>query len=286
MTTVERMLPLYEGKMGHQFDHRFASFVGEGDADIEQNGARGVGDRVLPRFWVREEVAQDRLGRRQWGTDSALLGFRRVARNTDERTVVASLIPFGAVSYGWIVSAGPDACRLARLIAQYNSFLFDFVTRQFLSQPSIPQSTFEQLPTGLEFSDALEGVLGQADEWFVPRVAELTVTGEELESFGHELGERAVFVCDDARRALLRAELDAAFFHLYGVEREDVDYIMETFPIVKRKDIAAHGEYRTKRLILEIYDAMAEAAAHGTAYETILDPPPGQGPRHPAREAR
>lgn len=39
-----------------------------------------------------------------------------------------------------------------------------------------------------------------------------------------------------------RRELDAAYFHLYGIARDDVDYIMETFPIVKRKDVAAHGD--------------------------------------------
>ena len=56
---------------------------------------------------------------------------------------------------------------------------------------------------------------------------------------------------------MIRCELDAAYFHLYGIERDDVDYIMETFPIVKRKDEAAHGCYRTKDTILEIYDEMA-----------------------------
>ncbi len=55
----------------------------------------------------------------------------------------------------------------------------------------------------------------------------------------------------------MRCELDALYFHLYGIARDDVDYIMETFPIVKRKDEAAHGEYRTKRVILEMYDQMA-----------------------------
>ena len=74
------------------------------------------------------------------------------------------------------------------------------------------------------------------------------------------------------------------FFHLYGIDRDDVDYIMETFPIVKRKDIAAHGTYRTKDKILEIYDAMAKAKSTGTDYQSLLTPPPGQGPRHPARE--
>ena len=55
---------------------------------------------------------------------------------------------------------------------------------------------------------------------------------------------------------------------------------METFPIVKRKDVERYGSFRTKELILEIYGAMAEAIRTGMPYQTILDPPPGQGPRH------
>ena len=60
---------------------------------------------------------------------------------------------------------------------------------------------------------------------------------------------------------------------------------METFPIVKRKDIKAHGEYRTKRVILEMYDAMAAAMQGGVPYQTRLDPPPAD-PRvaHPPRD--
>ena len=78
----------------------------------------------------------------------------------------------------------------------------------------------------------------------------------------------------------MRAELDATFFHLYGIERDDVDYIMDTFPVVKKRDEHRYGTFRTKELILEIYDAMTEAARIGKPYQTILDPPPGQGPRH------
>ena len=69
-------------------------------------------------------------------------------------------------------------------------------------------------------------------------------------------------------------------FHLYGIRRDDVDFILETFPIVKRKDIAAHGEYRTKRLILEIYDEMAEAQRTGprTAPRSMTSSPRCDGP--------
>jgi hypothetical protein len=93
------------------------------------------------------------------------------------------------------------------------------------------------------------------------------------------------FRWDDDRRFLLRCELDAFYFHLYGIVRDDADYIMDTFPITRRKEEQRHSEFRTKRVILEIYDAMAEAQRTGTAYQTRLDPPPAD-PRvaHPAME--
>ena len=100
-------------------------------------------------------------------------------------------------------------------------------------------------------------------------------------AFATDLGDSgAPFRWNDERRFELRAELDAAFFHLYGIDRDDVDYIMETFSVVKKRDEQRYGAFRTKELILEIYDAMAEAALSGKSYQTILDPPPGQGPRH------
>ena len=90
----------------------------------------------------------------------------------------------------------------------------------------------------------------------------------------------------------MRCELDALYFHLCGIGRADVAYIMETFPIVKRKDEAAHGEYRTKRVILEMYDQMANLPAmqapapkeeHGeiavpdvSQWATPLAPPPAE----------
>ncbi len=64
------------------------------------------------------------------------------------------------------------------------------------------------------------------------------------------------FRWDPERRFRLRCELDALFFRLYGIERDDAAYIMDTFPIVAKKDINQYGEYRTKRVILEIYDEL------------------------------
>jgi hypothetical protein len=125
-------------------------------------------------------------------------------------------------------------------------------------------------------------------------VLELTYTAWDLKQFAQDCGYSGPpFTWDEERRFLLRCELDAAFFHLYLGTPEDwanepqtlgalfskpsdaVAYIMDTFPIVKKRDEQGHGgKYRTKDTILEIYDAMAEAARTAVPYQTRLNPPP------------
>ncbi|MBB4906270.1 hypothetical protein [Actinophytocola algeriensis] len=94
-------------------------------------------------------------------------------------------------------------------------------------------------------------------------------------------GAGAPFRWGEERRFWLRAELDAAYFHLYGVPRDDVDYIMDTFRAFKNNDPERFA--RTKQAILDIYEDMAKAIETGEPYQTRLDPPPGHGPRHPAK---
>jgi hypothetical protein len=124
--------------------------------------------------------------------------------------------------------------------------------------------------------------------WISERVLELVFTACDVQPFGRDLSwDGPAFRWDADRRFFLRCELDAAFFHLYGIGREDVDYIMETFPIVRRNDEAPHGEYRTKRVILEIFDRMQHSIDTGVPYQTLLDPPPAD-PRvaHRSEESR
>ena len=62
--SVERMLPVYEAKMMHQFDHRWASY-GAGSGDVELVSLSQKLDpefQVLPRYWVREELVAESLG--------------------------------------------------------------------------------------------------------------------------------------------------------------------------------------------------------------------------------
>jgi hypothetical protein len=120
----------------------------------------------------------------------------------------------------------------------------------------------------------------------MPLVVELCYTAWDLEGFAKDCGyDGPPFRWDEARRFRLRCELDAAYFHLYGLARADVSYIIDTFPIVKRKDEANFGTYRTRDQILAIYDAMQTAIATGTAYQTLLDPPPADPRRaHPPKQ--
>lgn len=168
------------------------------------------------------------------------------------------------------------AAAAAMLLANFNSFVLDWVARfsvggthmnfYIVKQlPALPPQAFlEKAPTGTTWA-----------EFIAPRVLELSYTAWDLQPFAKDLGYNGPpFKWDDNRRFLLRAELDAAFFHLYGINRDDADYIMEAFPIVKRGDIENHGSYRTKEKILEIYDALQVAIDSGNPYQAALDPPP------------
>ena len=124
-----------------------------------------------------------------------------------------------------------------------------------------------------------------AADWIRQRVLELSFTAWDMEAFARDLGDDGPpFRWDEERRTYIRAELDAAYFHLYGLERDEVEHVMDSFDALRRREEKPQnlGEFRTKRLILERYDAMAEATRTGEPYQTILDPPPGHGPRHQA----
>lgn len=276
----DRMLPLYEAKMIHHFDHRWATYDGDKIRDSTPTEKVDQNFSPLPRYWVAEKEVTSRLRGRwnhQW-----LMGWRRFARSTDERTFIANFLPAFGVGDSLFLALSNEA-EAPCLWAGLTTFVFDYLARQKLSGTNMLFYIVEQLPllppVALRESCAWEETT--VSSWIRPRIAELVTTASDLHEFADEvLGSETTFHWDMDRRLSLRVELDAAFFHLYDIDREDVDYIMDTFPIVKRKDEQKHGEYRTKRLILEVYDGMADAITTGEPYQTILDPPPGEGPRH------
>jgi len=167
---------------------------------------------------------------------------------------------------------------VACLYASLCSFALDYAARQKVGGTSLTYFVLKQLPV-LAPSSYVGDTPWQRGailrDWLLPRVLELTYTAWDLESFARDVGnDGPPFRWDPDRRFLLRCELDVALFLLYGLSRDDTAYVMDTFPVVRRSDQKAHGEYRTKRVILEIYDEMAEAARSGKPYQTRLDPPP------------
>lgn len=176
----------------------------------------------------------------------------------------------------------------ADIVSLLDSLALDFLARQKGGGTQLDYFLIKQLavllPQELSAVTSWDRSARMSD-WIRVRFVELIFTAYELEPFARDMGDAcAPFQWNPERRFLLRAELDAAFFHLYGIVRDDVDYILDTFPITRRKDEAAQGEYRTKRVILEVFDAMQSAIDTGEPYRTILDPPPGEGIRHTPKE--
>jgi len=263
----ERYLPLYEAKMIHHFDHRWATYNGLDTRDMTI-GEKGDPFAVaLPRYWVAQAEVDARLkGRwdRQW-----LLGWRDICRSTDERTVIASVASKVGVGHKFPLFAslvGP-ASLCAAFMASLTSIMLDYTARQKVGGTSMTYFYLKQLPV-LPPEAYQQPAAWSPDEtladWILPRVLELVYTSWDMQPFARDCGyEGSPFGWDEERRFQLRCELDAAFFHLYGMGAEDVEYVMETFPIVRRKDEARWGEYRTKRVLLEEYDRMAPVARSG-----------------------
>lgn len=264
-------LPLYEAKMMHQFDHRFATYTESGDTrDVTPEEKADPVFVPLPRYWVPEGAVRERLNSK-WD-EPWLLCYRWITNSTNERTFITSLVP--AVGLGnsapFILSGLAKGELAAVLLATLTSYIFDYASRQKLGGTNMTFGTAQQLPV-LDPGAISEATISTINA----HVTELVMSSWDLRSHMHSTDRTSLsYTWNAERRFWLRAELDALFFHLYGISRDEADYIMETFPIVKRKDEAEHGCYRTKLAILEVYDEMARCRAQGREYQTRLDPPP------------
>lgn len=272
----ETFFPFHEGKLGHQFNHRYASYFENEVKDLSIVDLENPNAVINPKYYVERNQVILKIKHRQINCTSAFLAFRRISCNTNERTSVSAIIPWGAVSNSWILTLGPGPEGLMILLAIFNAYVFDYLLRNQLSQPSIPQSTFEQIPYPIIVNDKIKNKI-------LLLCFELTYTAFDLKDFSNEFWKKAnyelrqlinlhlsndldihnnsivlsPFLWDDEHRFQLRCDLDALFGHLYNLTRDEFDYILETFPIVKRKDEAEFGEFRTKHVILEKFDAMA-----------------------------
>ncbi len=243
----DRYLPLYEAKMLHHYDHRWATYDGAETRDVTDAEKADPEFLVLPRYWVPSAEVDAQL--EGWEADW-LIGFRNIARGTDERTFIPCVLPRAAVGHSAPVVFLNTPGTAAALVAIWTSFACDYIVRQKVGGVNM---TFSYL---CQFAVPRPEALSEMFDYIVPRVLELACPAADLRGFAETLGDGGrPFAWEPNARARIRAELDALMFHMYGVGRDDVAYIMETFPIVKGRDEERFGEYRTKKLVLAAYDA-------------------------------
>ena len=219
-------LPLYEGKMIWQFDSKYAE----------------------PKYWIIETEAQSKLGKAQQGIgfhyQDYRLAFREIASNTNERSLISSILPRQVFANHKLMVERRDFALLPQeqlfAVAVLNSFIFDFMIRQRVTT-TISMYAFYQLPAPR---------IRSADPRFVPivaRAARLMCTTPEFDELAKEvgLGSHKKGVIDSAERARLRAELDGLVAHLYGLTESEFAHILGTFPLVAEPvKQAARNAYR------------------------------------------
>ncbi len=267
------LLPLYEAKMFFIYNHRYGYYTDEmlnsGQTNfkiiptptLEQN--QDPNFCLKPRYWVSKKEVDKRLENwnKQW-----LIAFRDITLAVNERTAIFSLLPRVAVGHNapLLFSDKLNLSLHALLLANLNSLVFDFVARQKVGGTHLTFFILKQLPV------IPPDRYSRADiDFIAPRVLELTYTAWDLQPFAQDMGyDSEPFIWNPERRALLRAELDAYYAHLYGLTRDELRYILdpadiygsdfpsETFRVLKNNEINKFGEYRTQRLVLAAWDQL------------------------------
>ena len=296
-------LPLYEAKMMHLFDHRFAHAY-ESDTGMQIRGAseyisnedhQNPSLLAMPRIWVIDEDVSKALSTiddcKKW-----FVGLRGITGNVaNVRTTVCSIIPFSGVGNSIpLLFSSENPKSIVCSAVNFSSLVLDYASRQKVGGINMNMFIIKQLPILTpehyqrnQFPDLIGHI--------VCRAIELYYTSWDVQPLASDCSyDGPPFIWDEDRRFEIRCELDALYFHLYlgtlsdwqtqgtpellsylPTPRHAVEYIMETFPIVKRKDEKEYGEYRTKLRILEIYDQMTHCLATNTEYRPTLNPPPG-----------
>ena len=263
-----RYLPLYEAKMIQAYDHRAASAIFDlsnwtrQGQTVETTLVKHQNPEfvVQPRWWVDEkEVARVMTGR----DTTKLMAFKNVTSPTNQRTMIIAFVPYAGVIHSaplMMTANEIGARRTACLLASLNSFVYDYVCRQKIGGINLSYYIINQVPTlppGTYAERCPWNSRQTLERWISERVLKLTCTANDMlplaESADFKPGVRKWQV---EERARLRAELDAAYFILYGIARDDLEYILSTFTGTARRDNADAGTFRTAELILEAFDRL------------------------------
>ena len=261
--------------MLQDYDHRAADVVTDQSNWVRQGqtekrslvGYQNPEQLAMPRFWVAKEAVLNQCSEQT----PHFLCFKEVTSPTNQRTMIAAMTPLvGLVNSAPIILTDNSALRECCLLGNLNSFAYDFVMRQKISNihlnffiveqvPTLPPDTYAK-PCPWDCGTTLEA-------WISQRVLKLTCTAEDMlpladacgftsGSFQAEYGGR-LNKWDEAERAELMAELDAAFFHLYGIPSNDVEYILSTFKGIHDERALSSGGSTVAERIVQKYAEMS-----------------------------
>lgn len=275
-----RVFPLYEGKMFWHFDHRYGTYENQTGKQANKGVLPHVSDQrhddpnyqIQPLYWVDAALTDEVLG--DGAAESWFFSWRDVGPS--ERTFVGTIIPHVAVGNAApiMLTQMPAAYRAA-LAGILSSLVVDYAARQKTHRMSF--FVVEQLPVLVPSAlDEKVGWLGTSIvEWLKCRVLELCYTNNELAGFALDLDfEHPPFRWNPERRLVLQAEIDAAMLHLYGLERDQAEWLINSFGVLRRYEEREFDEFRTRQQVLAIYDEMSTSKQKASAYRTRLTPGP------------
>ncbi|HOW39509.1 MAG TPA: hypothetical protein PL123_03125 [Bacteroidales bacterium] len=242
------LLPLYEAKYIHQYNHRYSIWINTTSNYLTGSELENSDLIIKTQYYLQPKELFGRFGNHNW-----YLVYRMIVRATDERTMISSIIPGYPCGNSLSIIETPSLPLALLILGAFNSFVFDFFTRQTVGGINFNHWILKQLPV-INF----DLVNLSLSELIQKRAFQLTYTASDLKGMAKEFGfSGKPFIWNDRERFQLQCELDAIYAHLYGLEKSEMDYILDTFPIVKRKDIDKYGSYRTKETILRMYDEFA-----------------------------
>lgn len=282
-------VPVYEGKMIWFYNHHYGTWPTSSPRpnaipNVEIDELSNENSLILPWYWTPVEDVMSKLekldneGNVIWKWNHPwLLGYRKISNATNERTFVSSIIPLPNGAGDSIIYVMIDNVLHSALVQGiFSSLTFDYISKQKMGGSNMSNFITKQLPVL-----SLEQIPDEMIMPIVSRVARLCYFNHDLDGWAEELwnelspkqqteipelGRKECFIYDPEKRAVLQAELDAIFAHLYGLNTEDIRYILdpedicgkgcinETFRVLKDNELRQYGEYRTKRLVLEAWD--------------------------------
>lgn len=261
-------LPVFEGRMIDAYDYRAKGYVsGRGRSAVWEDFPFGAtGKRIQPQWRIVADRIPDKLGDR---VNRYRIGFGDVASPTNQRSLVAALIPRHSISGHKVPTIEFEAGTLNDTLLWLgiaNSLVMDFLVRKKISL-TMSYTIMDSLPFPRNFQETPSAMA------IAQRVCSLCATGDEMDAF-RETAFRAGLIpsCDDVieapnKRAITAAEIDVLVARdAFRLSKQEMLYILdpdnilgpncgvETFKALRNAQVREFREFRTQRLIEEAWD--------------------------------